>query len=405
MKKILAVSVCFLLFILAGCREMPDEVAKQAETYHMEREVTEKENTREYLGRKELSADAEQALSKEYENLYFPEKMSAEYALPEKILSVEMKIAENFTDRFEEVGADFVKFAGEELWNQKKDEAEVRDYGIKNEEMGIYFEDFTKCIDDEESKYHLEVGENGFVCQIVPMARELAFEMQKKCLENNYPLYEPASEVEYRLADGVYTVRQAVEDVEEWMNTVWKKYEPDFDYRVNAVSVYQADEETCFFSIDVVKFYKGIMLSNVDWPRDEGEMTEKYIYGGFYIQMHRQGSIDVFSNLGAILTVDEKTERELAESYALSAALQKIEQEFASFHGLKIQDVDVRYILKPLYDYHMSDPCSAGVKIDARPVWGLPLADRERSVREANYQMAHMVFVDMQTGDLEYNLQ
>ncbi len=405
MKKILAVSVCFLLFILTGCREMPDEVAKQAETYHIEREVTEKEKTREYLGRKELSADAEQALSKEYENLYFPEKMSAEYALPEKILSVEMKIAENFTDRFEEVGADFAKFAGEELWNQKKDKAEVRDYGIKNEEMDICFEDLAKGIDDEESKYHFEVGENGFVCQIVPMARELAFEMQKKCLENNYPLYEPASEVEYRLVDGVYTVRQAVEDVEEWMNTVWKKYEPDFDYRVNAVSVYQADEETCFFSIDVVKFYKGILISDVDWPRDEGEMTDKYIYSSFWIQMHRQGSIDVFSNLGAILTVDEKTERELSESYALSAALQKIEQEFASFHGLKIQDVDVRYVLKPLYDYHTNNAKSAGVKIDARPVWGLPLADRERSVREANYQMAHMVFVDMQTGNLEYNLQ
>ena len=189
------------------------------------------------------------------------------------------------------------------------------------------------------------------------------------------------------------------------LNTVWKKYEPDFDYRVNAVSVYQADEETCFFSIDVVKFYKGILISDVDWPRDEGEMTDNYIYSSFWIQMHRRGSIDIFSNLGAILTVDEKTECELSESYSLSTALQKIEQEFASFHGLKIQDVDVRFVLKPSYDYHTSNPYSSGVKIDARPVWGLPLADRERSSRKASCQMAHMVFVDMQTGDLEYNLQ
>lgn len=374
------------MFFLSGCQPMPDEVAENMKRYNDDRRLGDIQLDAEFIRYDNLKEDIEHALSDTYQNLIVPETISTIY--PDIVELPVFKIIHRFCERENEVMCDFW---GEDIWRQEQD--------LWNEHV----------LFDEKRGYYAAIEDRGFVCQIKPAAFNDMFENPGTCIAELRLPQDMLPACQYSLIGGGYTVIQAVEFVNNWFETVWSKYEPGFTFEVSKVNIYQKSDGSCYFTFDIIQLYKGIPLDDMAYmpfvENAEGNLVCKYTVAKKFIKMYECDSIDLFTNSTGIITL-ESSDSTLSECYSLHTGLQRIEQEFSGFQNIEVSDIELKYMLQPVYnpdnDENFNSP---GIQIIAKPVWCIYVDGKIMSGMQQNLNTQKFINISLEDGVLEYQLE
>lgn len=386
MKQFLAAIIPMLMFF--GCASVPNEVKDDMSSYYDAESDKSDDSDFTYINIADLSDNAETAIGKEYK----------QFTISDKI---------NFTQPSELNIMSFIKVIG---FSEKTDEA-----------IGLFYTDQELSAqnpekDDKRFMFYNETDklygcarDDGFIAVLKPDAFDISFSYS----EPNVKIYHPARygdlSDEYELNDGKCSVKNAVEYVNNWLETEYKPLCPNFDYKVNTVIV-REHNNNYLYQFLAESSYKGVPVDSYTREPEikDGQHTGKmsYVDYGIQIQMLNVNSIDSFTNLMGMIepTVIENID----ECISLESALNFCENTFTDFRDVTISDIDIMYTLNPVYE--TDDEGNLFVNgYNSRPVWefiiDVPPEDFLADGDINTYgDMRKYIYIDMVTGELKYNL-
>lgn len=397
MKKMILIFALILTFAVNGCAAVPDEVKKDIKNYHGENNNIDPKNFKfTYINTSDLKDSSQKAIEKNYKQFNISQNIEFT-SFPEEINQMEFK----YTDNFEENYIDILKmfFTQQELNSQEinlnSSKSGSKSYSFFNENNRVY-----GCVSD-----------NGFVSMLKPDAFDISFSYN----DPNIKIYhadrnEDLSDT-YQLKNGSCSVKDAVDYINNWFKTNYKKIAPDYDYRVKTVIV-RKHENYHLFEIHTEIFYRDIPLDNLSMEAETDEENLKmhmiYTSNNVTIQMLNVNQIDSFTNGTGILQ-PVKAEK-IEECISLESALKFCETTFTDFRNITISDIGIKYTTSPDYDYiNNQEPYAPGISVASRPVWEFIIdVSPSEFLREGEIntygEVRKYIYIDILTGELHYNL-
>ncbi|MCH5275409.1 MAG: hypothetical protein J1E65_06180 [Lachnospiraceae bacterium] len=419
MKKFFLLLILGLsLFMVGGCADVPDEVRKNIDTYRGGDDAKASEDSSfTYLPLSELEENAASALQKEYGQFRLADNIVC--SIPEEISLVTLQylyqkdLEDHYMDAFS------LFFTQQEIDAQKIE----RGYSQTDDDFINYY------FKNEEEQLYGECGNDGYLAIYKPDAYEVRFanincpNVKIYHVDRNDDLSD-----EYRLKDGECTVAEAVDYINDWLETEYKQFEPDYDYKVKTVIVREYGE-VYFFEITAEAFYHGVPLdsftSEFFFDEDVIRMYQTYTYSRVDIQMMNVCRIDSIQNAYGIL---EPVQTEPADAFiSLESALQYCEKTFTDFRDITISDIGIKYTLSPVYDYigvevpvengiiiYSHPAYGPGIEVVSRPVWEfiIDVDPAEFLQRDENGElepnpygdMRRYIYIDMLSGELHFKM-
>lgn len=386
-----------LTFAVNGCAAVPDEVKKDIKNYHGENNNIDPKNFKfTYINTSDLKDSSQKAIEKNYKQFNISQNIEFT-SFPEEINQMEFK----YTDNFEENYIDILKmfFTQQELNSQEinlnSSKSGSKSYSFFNEKNRVY-----GCVSD-----------NGFVSMLKPDTFDISFSYN----DPNIKIYhadrnEDLSDT-YQLKNGSCSVKDAVDYINNWFETNYKKIAPDYDYRVKTVIV-RKHENYHLFEIHTEIFYRDIPLDNLSMEAETDEENLKmhmiYTSNNVTIQMLNVNQIDSFTNGTGILQ-PVKAEK-IEECISLESALKFCETTFTDFRNITISDIGIKYTTSPDYDYiNNQEPYAPGISVASRSVWEFIIdVSPSEFLREGEIntygEVRKYIYIDILTGELHYNL-
>ncbi len=397
MKKMILIFALILTFAVNGCAAVPDEVKKDIKNYHGENNNIDPKNFKfTYINTSDLKDSSQKAIEKNYKQFNISQNIEFT-SFPEEINQMEFK----YTDNFEENYIDILKmfFTQQELNSQEinlnSSKSGSKSYSFFNEKNRVY-----GCVSD-----------NGFVSMLKPDTFDISFSYN----DPNIKIYhadrnEDLSDT-YQLKNGSCSVKDAVDYINNWFETNYKKIAPDYDYRVKTVIV-RKHENYHLFEIHTEIFYRDIPLDNLSMEAETDEENLKmhmiYTSNNVTIQMLNVNQIDSFTNGTGILQ-PVKAEK-IEECISLESALKFCETTFTDFRNITISDIGIKYTTSPDYDYiNNQEPYAPGISVASRSVWEFIIdVSPSEFLREGEIntygEVRKYIYIDILTGELHYNL-
>ena len=397
MKKMILIFALILTFAVNGCAAVPDEVKKDIKNYHGENNNIDPKNFKfTYINTSDLKDSSQKAIEKNYKQFNISQNIEFT-SFPEEINQMEFK----YTDNFEENYIDILKmfFTQQELNSQEinlnSSKSGSKSYSFFNEKNRVY-----GCVSD-----------NGFVSMLKPDTFDISFSYN----DPNIKIYhadrnEDLSDT-YQLKNGSCSVKDAVDYINNWFETNYKKIAPDYDYRVKTVIV-RKHENYHLFEIHTEIFYRDIPLDNLSMEAETDEENLKmhmiYTSNNVTIQMLNVNQIDSFTNGTGILQ-PVKAEK-IEECISLESAMKFCETTFTDFRNITISDIGIKYTTSPDYDYiNNQEPYAPGISVASRSVWEFIIdVSPSEFLREGEIntygEVRKYIYIDILTGELHYNL-
>ena len=385
MKKIiLSMS---LLFILTACASVPDQVKSDMNGYRNAENGNLNNSEFTYINVSDLSDNAETAMSKEYGQFTISNKIK--FIQPSELNIMSFKSVFGFSEKTEETVGLF--FTASEIAAQNPDK--------NNLEFAFY---------NEIDKFYCNVDDDGFIAVLKPDAFDISFSYSEPNVKIYHPDRNDDLNDEYQLNDGKCSVNDAVEYVDNWLETKYEPLCPDFNCKVNTVIV-REHNNNYLYQFLAESSYKGVPIDSYTREAEivDGEHTGKmsYIDYGIQIQMINIDTIDSFTNLMGMIepTVIENID----ECISLESALNFCENTFTDFRDVTISDIDIMYTLNPVYE--TDDEGQLVVNgYNSRPVWEFVIdvpPEEFLANGEANTygDTRKYIYIDMVTGELKYN--
>lgn len=383
--------ICFLMtsFLLTGCAEVPPEVQSEIDNHHSESDSQNtKSNSFVYINTSEIAWEFDTAIKQDYGQFHISEQIQSN--APDELHLMRFSKSEHFTANFNQAMSLF--FTESELSR--------RDI-VKDDEGNMLFS-------DDAAKVYGCVSDDGFIAMLKPDVYNISYSYN----EPNVHIYHPARNEdlsdEYELADGAYSIRDAVNYVNEWLETAYHAFSPNFTHEVETVIV-REHEGKYIYEILIRARYKNVALNSytqefniIDGSRGQGL---KYTNYGLQIQMVKSNEIASFTNLCGIF---QPTETETVEQcISLQSALEYCAATFTDFKNVMISDIQAMYTIEPEYE-EIEPEVYIITGYHSRPVWEfvIDVAPSEflKNGEVNTYgDIRKYIYVDMITGELHYN--
>lgn len=380
-----------------GCAEVPDEVLQDMSSYIDDEKDSSEENGLTYIKTSELAGNAEAALSKDYTQFELSDKIR--FSAPEELYLMSFRSTENFSENFDKVMEMFFD-----------------DSVISSQSMSIREDEYWKTVSfmSDEDKVYGCVGDDGFIAMLNPDAYDISFNYQ----EPNVGIYHTERNDdfsdEYQLKDRKCSVAEAIEFVDNWFETNYSQFSPEYDYKVETVIV-REHEGNYLYQILVHAIYKGVPIDSYtrEYEKDKETNTMRGTYSDYsiQIQMIKSDEIASFTN-GTEIYIPTETES-VDECVSLESALELCESTFADFKDITVSDIGVMYTLNPVYEANPNakeDPLNPEIitGYTSRPVWELVIdVPPSEFIKEGEVNtygdLRKYIYVDMITGELKYN--
>jgi len=397
MKKMLLLSsVILCITSVTGCAEVPDEVLQDMSSYIDEENDSSEENGLTYIKTSELAENAEIALCKDYTQFELSDKIR--FSAPEELYLMSFKGAEDFSGNFDKVM--------ELFFDESVISSQTVSISDDEDDKTIHF------MSDEDKVYGC-VGDDGFIAMLNPDAYDISFSYQAPNVAIYHTERNDDFNDEYQLKDRKCSVAEAVEFVDNWFETNYRPFSPEYDYKAETVIV-REHEGNYLYQILVHAVYKGVPLDSFtrEVERD-GDMSMRMTYSDYSIQIQMIKSDEIASfttGTGIYIPTEEVV---IAECVSLESALRLCEDTFADFKDMTISDIGVMYTLNPVYEPNPNaenDPLNKEIitGYTSRPVWefviDVPPSEFIKEGEVNTYgDLRKYIYVDMITGELKYD--
>lgn len=393
MKKIkLLLAITSFVFSLSSCAEVPQEVKEDMQHYRTEQEQSEKEFSFELIPVSELSDNADKALKeKNYGQFELSDKI--DFSCSQEIYSMSFSFVNDFQSEFDK--------CIELLY-----EGNAFNNGYTTESDG---DSEYVMLSDDNAKEYFYVSSEGFLAKLNPDVYELSFEYGNPRVKIYHAQRKDDLSDKYELDDKIISVQEAVDYINNWLDTEYEQTYSAFDYRVETVIVRENNGKN-LFQIHCNAYYKGVALDSFTRESDN-DYTQCKMNNMDYaidIQMLKSNEISSFTNGGTQL-IPEENER-ISECIPLESALKFCEYKFADFNEMTISDVNHMYTLEPEYETKITDDgqeYEVMTKYNSHPVWEIVIdvnPSEYASKGEADNlgDMRKYIYIDMVTGGLKY---
>ncbi|MCL2054309.1 MAG: hypothetical protein FWG90_07765 [Oscillospiraceae bacterium] len=409
--KIKAV-IYFLLvaILLSSCKAVPSEVENEIIRHNKERD-NDFEVSLEYIRAEDVSDSIRAALGETYKQFDFS-GVSVENKIFNNIYSIVFMQEIGFEKNFQGIAELF--FSEELLKNYELETVDIDDNRV---DYRIY---------DETEKIYVCVSNNGFSIITDSFAFDSIFNVNEKVAVYHIDrdLY---SDAKYQLKDAEFSIKQAVDYVEEWLASEWVTYEPFYEFKVKTIIVRKTQNNEYYFDIMVEKYLDGIPLEeiiNVVSEREETIGLPYFVYTSncIEIKMMNSNEINYFRNNFGIIKPLEK--EPLEECISPKSAIEMCSNTFSDYKTFTVSDFGIKYLLMPVYDFSNIEMTSqnddfisykaqsmdaAGIIINSKPVWEIiidvPPEDYLMNDEKDIYgNVRKFIYIDMITGELIFNL-
>ena len=405
--------VCLALVLLSGCAKTPDEVKANMRGYNANTSLPGDSNS-EYSDAAGLFDGEEEVLNGTYQNLTMPKRISAR---PVKSIPViTFRQTDNFERYYKEIMSLF--FDKVTLSRQNIIYDKAKHY---NDISGYYF-------DNKSERIHAAVDASGSVTVFRKKSYDSIY--QHKTYERVKIIHTDLREdtdVSFKLSGEDYSIKNAIQYVNDWIKRNWAKYEPKFTFRVKTLIVRKLGGGNYYYQIRVEKLLDGIPLDEsgiMRTARDEKNSMPYFArtFNYIEIEMFEPNTISYFDNDLGNFTV-ESIDNSIKRYISLQGAARLVEKKLSGFKNIKISDIKLKYILCPKYDHigkrDKSDSPNAyrtqsinapGITITSRPVWAFiidvdPDELKEKDGKIYQSDVYKYVYVDAITGKLELNMK
>lgn len=410
MKKIIVffISAMFAVNVCA-CAPVPKEVQEEMNSYNVEnnKEVT-VDSSFKYIDVSEIESNAKIALEKQYKQFELANGISVNS--PSEINTMKFRYLGNFESNYKKALSMF--FTEQEI--------EAQDIKLSTDQTGSDLYSFW----NEEDKMYGCVGDNGFIAMLKPNIFDISF----SCNGRNVRIYhidrgDDLSDL-YMLDNGEYSVGEAVDHVNSWLQNEYKQLFPQYDYEVKTVIVREFQDHY-LYEIAIEQSYNGVPLDCLTQYAEMDEKTNrmrmKYTNNSIKIQMSSFGEIGSFTNgYGFIEPVNAER---IEQCISLESALELCERTFTDFKDITVSDIGIKYTLTPEYDYIGEESVddngnitivtqsafAAGVVLDSHPVWEFiidvdPSEFLDEGEPNTYGDVQKYIYVDMVTGEIFFQL-
>lgn len=382
MKRILLIVISVVTLTFSGCASVPQGVKSNMEKYNSQ-EKEQSDFKFSYIDISNLQSTSQEALLKNYGQFEISDNINLKQ--PSEINIMSFKPVSGFLSNSHKAMNLF--FTEDQLSKQK----------IYND--GYYYE-----FSNENEKLYCSVCDDGFIAMLNPETFDISFSYSEPNLKVYHIDRKDNLKDEYQLNDQKCTVEEAVEYVDNWLDTKYKTFSNNLDYNVKTVIVREHNNKYLFeFSVEAL--YNEIPIDSYTAEMDES--SEKMIFDNYRIeiQMINKNSIDSFTNRtnGLIPSVEES----LNECISLESALEYCQHTFTDFKNIEISDIGIIYTLSPVYEYD-SEQRPYIVKYNSHPVWEfimdvLPEEILSEGQVNTNGYLRRYIYIDMVTGECNYN--
>lgn len=394
-KELLLSSLCVMF--MTACNEVPEDVRSRTE---QSRELSEKHTGEiKYIPVDEMKDDIEKAFNDTYSN--FKLRKGIEVRLPERFTECEFTQTEGFLSNTEKALDTFF------------DENEIEGIELQN---GRFPEDgkkgsLIKAFRDDDKELHFCDWDNGFLCV---MRGELFTQMTlggKTVKIYHVDRGEDLSD-KYLLGDKEYSVKEAVDAAQEFIDDKYAQFDPGYELKVKTVKVMQNDLGEYSMYHTVIKLYNGVKLDDMmlnlfsNTENDDSDFKPKRFSK---VLLGCKSGIDIEYLTNNDGTVKAKEIKTLDKAVSLSSALQYIEKRFTDFNSIpEICDIQLSYTLSPVYDEDTSIYNAPGTKMESRLVWEMIISlseDEEKSlsrIKPEHGDVRKYIRIDAETGEMEF---
>ena len=404
MKKTVIFFSIAAALVMAGCNDVPDDVKSRTE----EREsiIGTAENSAHtgeirYISLDEMKTDIDAALNDKYSN--FTLRDGIQVRLPDKLTECEFIQRSNaVSDLYEKVQDGF--FTQDELYGVKPYDSPCLIDKSLGEAAAVNIRGFR----DDEKGLHFFVWDNGFMCMMKPAMIGQGTD-GGKTVRLYRTEYDDLTD-KYLLGDKEYSVKEAVDSAQKWVDEKYAPFEPDYDFRVSLAKVMQNEMMEYSMYFNIMKLYKGVKLENhymnVRTSGDNARTKILTCHKKLVLGMRSGAEVEYLTNNdGMVKPVELKT---LDKGVSLSSALEYIEKKFTDFNEpLTITDIQLKYTLAPEYDEYKLPYYFPGTTIKSRLVWEFQIAvpeDELRNVNDSYGDVCKYITVDVENGEMDYCL-
>lgn len=389
MKLTKLVCALVLAAFCTGCAEVPEEVQKEISDYHSEDgSQGTKEQEFQYIKTREIAQDFKAAIQKDYGQFHISDKIIP--CEPESLSMMRFSKTEHFSDQFNQAMSLF--FA----------ESDLSQFNTTHDDEG------NNLFDDADKKVYGCVGDDGFIAMLKPEVYDISYSYNEPNVRIYHPTRNEDLSDEYELADGAYSIRNAVDYVNQWLNTSYQAFSPDYSYEVETVIV-REHEGKYLFEILIHALYKSVPINSYteELEKKDGSFTRflKYTNCGLQIQMVKSDEIASFTNLcGIFEPIETET---IDQCISLQSALTLCAETFTDFKDVTISDIQPMYTIEPEYK-EISPDVYIITGYHSHPVWEFIIdvtpSDFMKSGERNTYgDIRKYIYVDMVTGELNYN--
>ena len=286
MKKIITVLTAALM--LTACAKAPENVKNKK--HYENSEIT---ATREMIPPEALQSTSEKALEAQHKQFVIDNK---KLVLPSRISRLGFTQINGFENNYESV---FDSMLGKELWHSEKT---VRQTASK-ENGGMTSYTFS----NENKKIYGCVGDNGFITFIKPECFDDPYAVAAETVRVYDICKDRTSGDRYRLADGEYSISEAVSFTEKWLKENYARYEPYYELRVKTVTVKKSGVNYCF-AVSVQNLFEGVPLDDIMIMHSGSKPKVKNSVSKLSLTIHKRADISSFTNGAGIVkpTVTEQ---------------------------------------------------------------------------------------------------
>lgn len=392
-KELLLSSLCVMF--MTACNEVPEDVRSRTE---QSRELSEKHTGEiKYIPVDEMKDDIEKAFNDTYSN--FTLRKGINVRLPDSFTECEFTQTEGFLSNTEKALDTFF------------DENEIEGIELQN---GRFPEDarngsLAKVFRDDDKELHFSAWDNGFLCV---MRSSLFAQMTNGGKTVRIYHVDRGDDLsdKYLLGDKEYTVKEAVDAAQKFIDDKYAQFDPGYEFKVKTVKVMQDDLGEYSFYHTVIKLYNGVKLDDMMlslWSADDDPDFKPKRFNRVLLGCKSGIDIEYLTNNDG--TVKAKEIKTLDKAVSLSSALQYIEKRFTDFNSIpEICDIQLSYTLSPVYDEDTSIYNAPGTKMESRLVWEMIISlseDEEKSlsrIRPEHGDVRKYIRIDAETGEMEF---
>lgn len=357
-------AVCTLTVLIVGacacggCQEAPDQVKENMKSYGDSKQLEIEGVT--YCTPGELKNVSVDKLTYKPDNLALPDNI--DFSDIQDVGLVTFQSRKKFGKKKDEFAA--LIGAGSPDW-QKSDTAQ-EGWEFRKDEMDGWIEDNGRFA-FFSGKYNEYVRSESFL----------------KIYDRVFLGREECPDITCNLGGESEKLKDVIVDADKWIKE-FKYLKDDFTYKARTAFIRKDDDGNDYVELFYQPMYKGVGLSYLTHMMDTENMADTVIVAmasGLDLDIETPGKV---SGCVTQLAVDVVSEDMADKVIDFDSALKLVEEKMTGFNRLRVVEVRVEYVLKPVYDYGKESAYDEGIIMEARPVYTF-LIPQEYEVNDYAY--------------------